>query len=160
MSEVTFAKALEMLSRDESPRRTPYDDATGKPIKAPVGHVTIGIGRNLEARPLSNQVMMMILREDVDEATRDARAVLGNETWESLTENRKLGFINLAFNLGRIGLQGFRKLIAATQAGDWLKAGEELRTSLWARQVDPMQIVNKGRDDRVIKLIRDDIYDY
>lgn len=158
--ELSFTKAYKMFSRDELPRRTPYDDATGKPIKAPVGNVTVGIGRNLDAKPLSNQVIMMILREDVDDAIRDARAVLGETVWSQLSENRRLGFVNLAFNMGRVGLQTFKKMLKAASEQNWAECGKELRNSLWARQVDPHSLPNQGRDDRVIKLIEEDIYEY
>jgi len=149
-----------MLSIDEGIRYMPYDDATGLFLVAPVGLITIGIGRNLEANPLEEKVVRLIFRLDLRIAKKDAVAVIGIVSWEGLSENRKLGLVNLAFNLGRTRLSGFKKMISAIKAQDFVTAGKELRDSRWAGQVDRHSRAGEGRDDRVIALIEKDRYDY
>lgn len=153
-------RCYQMLTRDEGVVRTPYDDATGLPIKAPKGNVTIGVGHNLDAKPLSNGAILAILTDDVEEATLVAQDIVGLAVWAKLSLNRRLALINLAFSLGPSGLRSFKKMLAAVAGSDWSKAGSELRNSLWARQVDTAQVPNQGRDDRVVRLLEDDEYEY
>jgi GH24 family phage-related lysozyme (muramidase) len=110
MTKVNFAKAKRMLLQDEGLRRVCYDCGTGKPLFAPVGHTTLGIGHNLDAHPLSNEVIDLLLKEDIERAEREAAAVIDAEIYETLSENRKLGLINLAFNLGEAGLRDFDRM--------------------------------------------------
>lgn len=154
------SKAIQMLSRDEGSRNYPYDDATGYPVKAPLGNLTVGIGHNLDSKPLSDTVIYCILSEDIDIATNTAIDIIGHETWDKLSENRKLALINLAFNMRPQSLRSFKHMLEAIRSDDWETAGKELRDSLWSRQVDPRQHLNQGRDDRVIKLLEKDEYDY
>lgn len=154
------ARIFVMLARDEGVRYKPYDDKTRKDIKAPIGSVTLGIGRNLDAKPLSNALVLAILREDVADAIADAKSVIGESLFESLSANRKLALINLAFNLGRSRLAGFTRMIRAIKSGQWTVAGQELRDSQWWYDVDPKQQPGEGRDDRVYNLLVRDRYDY
>lgn len=153
-------QAFEMLTQDEGVKRTAYDDATGKVIKAPEGNVSIGVGHNLDAKPLSNSIILAILKEDVNEAMATAIEVVGPEIWDKLSANRRLALINLTFSMGGQGLKSFRRMLAAIIKSDWAGAGDELKGSLWATQVDRNQKPNQGRDDRVLRLLRDDIYEY
>lgn len=147
------SKLFTMMIADEGLRRTAYDDATGVELKA-TGNVTIGIGHNLDANPLSIAIIKAILLEDVDTAIDDAKAVLGEALWSELSENRQLAFINLTFNMGRGGLAEFRKMLAAVSVSDWQTAALELRDSLWAKQVQA------GRVERVVRLIELDEFTY
>lgn len=161
MSDQSFhSKIFNMLNRDEGCFRVCYDDATGLPIHAPVGNISIGIGHNLAAKPLPNTIIFELLKLDVADAISDAKSALGVEVYEKLTENRKLAIINLAFNMGVIRLRSFVKMIAAIKADDYELAAKELRSSMWATQVDPKCRPNEGRDDRVITLLEKDRYDY
>jgi len=160
MQNEFYRLAFQMLSLDEGVQRRPYDDATGKVIKAPEGNVTIGVGHNLDANPISNAVMLALLTEDVNEAIQAAKEILGSTAWDQLSLNRKLGLINLTFSVGGSGLRRFKKMIAAIIRKDWSTVGQELGSSLWTRQVNRNKTLGKGRDYRVIKLLKDDEYEY
>jgi len=160
VQEPVSDKIFTMLTRDEGVQRMPYDDATGVPVRAPKGFLTIGVGHNLDSKPLSNAVIYQILSEDVAVATATAKDVVGIEVWDGLTENRKLALINLAFSMKPQSLRSFKKMLSAIRRSDWPAAGQELRESLWAKQVDPKCQPNQGRDDRVINLLEKDQYDY
>ena len=153
-------KIFDMLALDEGIERRPYDDSTGKAVKAPVGNLTIGVGRNLDAKPLSNSIILAILKEDVNDAIQDVKAIIGERVWELLSDNRKMALINLAFSLGERGLRKFQRMLTAIIENDFKKAGDELQQSLWAKQVDRRNSPLEGRDYRVIRLLRDDIYEY
>ena len=149
-----------MLRRDEGERGRPYDDATGSTIKAPHGNVTLGIGHNTDANPLSPAAMAYICREDALEAQAVARRLVGVDTWAKMGPRRRLALINLAFTMGERRLSGFTEMLKAVREGNWFRAGFELQRSKWWTQVDPRQIPNQGRDDRVFFLLTKEEFRY
>jgi len=54
---------------------------------------------------------------------------------EHLDYVRRGALINMCFNLGIYGLLGFKKALAAIQAGEWELAAEEMLDSKWHTQV-------------------------
>lgn len=120
----------------------------------PVGIATIGVGVNLEetrntarlARlghdpaavlagraQLSEAQIDALLAEDVDLAVADARAVV--EVFDELDQARQAVLVDMAFNLGRTRLLGFRRMRAALVARDFERAADEMVASAWYRQV-------------------------
>lgn len=118
------------LERDEGTqirngRHVIYDDSVGVP--------TVGYGRNLRDKGLSQREADYLLDNDI----RDARAgVVARLPWAiGLPEARLAVLINMAFNLGLAGLLSFKKTLAAVQQGDYETAGLEMLDSKWRRQV-------------------------
>ena len=69
--------AARLVRQHEGVRYEPYDDATGKrPIA--LGHITIGVGRNLEARPLTDDEVDYLLANDLAENEKQVRKWLGS----------------------------------------------------------------------------------
>ena len=93
-----------------------------------------------------------MLQEDIQTAERDCRRIFG-ELFDKWGENRRLGWINLAFNLGRTRLLQFRNTLRAARIEDWSEVEKGLRASLWFRQV-------KGRAERVIGMICHEKFPY
>lgn len=133
-----------MLEVDEGLRLKPYRCTAGK--------ITIGIGRNLEDVGISKETALSMLDEDIISAEHTCHNLLGPEfaTWG---ENRKLGWVNIAFNLGANSLSKFRNTIAAAKKNDWSSVRENLKSSLWYKQVGK-------RAERVISMICDEKYPY
>lgn len=146
----------DMLKFDEGCRNLPYDDATSLSLSAPVGKMTIGIGRNLNAKPLSNNAIYYLFLEDLSDAICDARMVLGYDAFERLSFPRKAALINLAFNMGATRLATFKRMLKAIREENWERAAVELLDSKWASQVDPKKRKEQGRDYRVYKLLFDE----
>lgn len=131
------------LERDEGYRATPYVDT--------VGIYTIGIGRNLEAAPLTGPEWRALLDAgelSVSVSHAGAQRLLGNGViaaqrqctqafgwWPNLDEVRREVLVNLTFNIGMQRLVGFQKMLAAVKAGDYDIAAEELLDSRYAQQV-------------------------
>jgi lysozyme len=115
----------EQLIRDEGKHLTPYRDT--------LGLLTIGVGHNLDAHGISEEVCDLLLTEDIARTLGGLRARLG--WYADLAEPRRAVLENMAFNMGVGGLLGFRKMLAAIQAGAWSKAADEMLDSDWARQV-------------------------
>lgn len=149
------------LERHEDLRTHVYDDATGKRLSAgekPKGHPTIGIGRNLRARPLSDAEKALLRENRPDLGERDlfkdgiteeeAWYLVGNDVqatvaemdkrlpwWRNMTEVRQRALVNMAFNMGVDGLLGFKKMLGAMRAGQFDRAAKEAISSKWAGQV-------------------------
>lgn len=125
------------LINDEDLRQKPYRDS--------VGILTIGVGRNLEDKGLSRAECLLLLDNDITDALADCRAVVGN--FDELNAVRQEVLANMALNLGRKRLQGFRKMLAAIARLDFEVAAVEMLDSKWAQQV-------KGRADRLTYAMR------
>lgn len=141
---MSIDKAKKMLSVDEGLRLKPYRCTAGK--------LTIGYGRNLDDVGISERIADEMLKEDLEVARKTCQRIFGPlfDTW---SENRQLGWINLAFNLGRVRLLKFKNTIRAAQIEDWFEVENGLRQSLWFKQV-------KGRAERVIGMICHETFPY
>lgn len=134
---MNFDKAKKMIALDEGLRLKPY--------KCTAGKLTIGYGKNIEDLGISQATADQMLQEDLERALRDCQRIFGS-LFDRWSENRRLGWINLAFNLGHSRLLQFRNTIRAARVDDWAEVEKGLRGSLWFRQV-------KGRAERVIGMI-------
>lgn len=141
---------MSMIERHEGRRNKPY--------RCPAGRLTIGVGHNMEARPLPRDMQAFLdkhgyitdgmvdqlLITDLGDAMRDAIEVVGAQVWDTLTLARQYAIIDMTFTLGAGGLRKFRRFLAAVRAGEWTRAADEIRASRYYRQLggDPA-----GTDD-------------
>lgn len=117
----TLAQRIE---RHEGRRPHLYYDTTGNP--------TIGVGRNLK-RGLSDDEINLMRDNDIRRASIDLLKAL---PWSSgLATMRREVLTELSFNMGIGKLLGFKKMLAACEAGDYATAAAEMQSSLWAGQV-------------------------
>jgi lysozyme len=115
----------DQLIRDEGVRLFPYKDT--------VGVLTIGVGRNLDARGISHATAEQMLDEDIAVHTHE---LLLRHPWiADLDDARKGVMINLAFNLGVAGLSSFKLTLQAVRDGDYHLAAARMLLSKWAHQV-------------------------
>lgn len=110
---------------DEGKRNKPYRDTVGK--------LTIGVGRNLDDKGLSDGEIAILLEHDINDAEQDARALVPN--FDRMSDARKAVLINMALNLGRARLAGFRRFLAALSHENYALASAEMLDSQWAKQV-------------------------
>lgn len=118
-------KIMADLRRDEGFMQYPYH-CTG-------GALTIGYGRNLDAKGISHAEADILLRNDVVEAQADLERVCPLAS--SLSDNRYRALLNMVFNLGSSRFMTFRNMLAAIRAGNYDRAADEMLDSKWARQV-------------------------
>lgn len=125
MTDADRAALVSMLKRHEGVRLMPYKDSRGL--------LTIGCGRNIEARGITSDESDFLLNNDIDLCVRG----LGkNYPWfADLDAARSMALIDLAFNLGLAGLAAFTKFLAAMARTDYENAADELRASAWYSQV-------------------------
>lgn len=151
-------KLTKMLILHEGCVLTVYQDS--------LGIDTIGIGRNIEHRGITDKELSFLGYYDIVEVytkgiTEDsARHLLENDISiverellevhpcvEFLTDNRIIVLLNMAFNLGVPRLCKFSKMWAAIHEEDFDAASREMLDSKWARQV-------KGRATELADLMR------
>lgn len=113
-----------MLIRQEGVRLRLYTDSAGK--------LTIGIGRCIEDVGISLEEAHYLLDNDIMNATIDAQKL---HVFSMLDPVRQDVLVNLVFNMGLRTVQGFKKCLAALEAGNWNEAAAELRDSKWSMQV-------------------------
>ena len=118
-------QSITKLKDFEGLRLKTYTDTTG--------HLSIGWGRNLDSRGISYDEAEMMLANDLDIATAEARS---NFDWfDRLDPVRQDFIVIMIFNIGVPRLKGFKKMLAAIEAQDSGRAGTELVDSTWAKQV-------------------------
>ena len=132
-------KLINDLKRDEGFRKSPYECSKG--------HLTIGYGRNLDAKGITEEEAKILLINDIVDAEMDLEQVLPGA--ESLGENRHRALINMVYNLGINRFIGFKKMLKAINEGDFDRAADEMRNSLWHKQVG-------SRVERLAELMRKD----
>jgi len=127
-----------MVSQHEGLRLKPYRDS--------VGIWTIGYGRNLQDVGIRQDEARLMLENDLTVAMNDARFLF--DDFAALTPNRQRVLVDMAFNLGRTRLAGFKAMWAALERGDYHAAAAEMKDSRWARQVG-------NRADRLARMMKE-----
>ena len=118
-------KLKNLLVQHETYKQFPYIDTTG--------HLTVGIGRNLNDRGISLGEALYLLDEDIHYFTHKLSYLLN--FWDSLNEERQIVLVDMCFNLGVQGLLGFKEMMLAIEARDFDRAAQEMLDSKWASQV-------------------------
>ena len=153
-----LSKLLDMLIRDEGMERKVYKDS--------LGIETIGVGRNIEDRPLTLEELRSIglddmkdLRENgislygaryilrVDVSIAERELLAAQPCVAILNAPRQMVCVNMAFNLGMPRLNKFKKMWSAIEDEDYNNAAVEMLDSRWAEQV-------KGRATRLSDIMR------
>ncbi|MBE0370295.1 glycoside hydrolase family protein [Pseudoalteromonas sp. MMG013] len=104
-----------------------------KPYKCTAGKLTIGVGRNLQERGITEQEAEYLLDNDITMVLGQVSKQL--PVFNQLSEVRKLVLLNMAFNLGIQGLKRFKKMLAALCVEEFNLAAQEMLDSKWAEQV-------------------------
>lgn len=127
---------VSQLIHHEGIRLTIYEDTAGVP--------TIGVGRNLRSKGITNGEAMLLLDHDIDECVHD----LTTFAWfPNLDPVRQRVLIDLRFNLGPNGLRNFRQMLHAFAIGDWDTAANEMLDSKAGRML-------KDRYGRLARMTR------
>ena len=116
---------IQQLVEHEGLELFPYEDT--------LGIVTIGVGRNLEERGISEDEAFYLLGNDIeviwDELVKQHPIV------EDLDDQRQMVLLDMAFNMGVPRLGKFKKMWAAIEEGDMNEASKQALDSRWADQV-------------------------
>jgi len=143
-----------MIKRHEGWRDRPY--------LCSAGHRTIGYGWNLDANPLPDDIAAYLNRHGCilpEHGERLLTIAIGAATFQchmlcpafnTFSQERQNALVDFVFNVGLGTAKKFVKATTAINAGDWGKAAEEMKDSLWYHQVgaraDDIIDMIKGRD--------------
>ncbi len=116
--------ALALLKQHEGFEQFPYADS--------LGTLTIGYGRNLQARGLAEHEASYLLEHDIDLAEKYLGAY---DYYVELSGYRKAVLIDMMVNMGPSRLAKFIRMHAALLNRDYELAALEMLDSKWAGQV-------------------------
>ena len=115
-----------------------------KVYKDSVGIETIGIGRNLVDRGITEEEARYLCQNDIDIVEQELSRNFPVVTY--LDDVRQRVLLDMAFNLGIPRLSKFKNMWAAIHCGDYATAATEMLDSKWARQV-------KGRAKKLSQMM-------
>lgn len=104
-----------------------------KAYSCPAGKITVGYGRNLEDKGLSEVEADYLLINDISEIEASLSSRL--YWFMKLGAVRRAVLIDMAYNLGINGLLSFKRTLAHIEKGDYEAAAIEMLDSRWADQV-------------------------
>ena len=137
MDNLNYEKLAARVRRNEGLSYLPY--------RCSAGALTIGYGHNLDARGIDIEVAELLLKQDLEIAEKEVKNAF---IWWPKLDDARLGvLVEMCFNLGISRLVGFKKMLAAVEAGDYTRAAKEMLDSKWARQV-------KGRAVELAKIMQ------
>lgn len=118
-------KLIVQLKAHEGVRQHVYLDTEG--IE------TIGVGRNLVHRGLSNDEIELMLANDIRDFQEEVEKAF--PWWSDLDDVRQRVIVDMAFNMGLGSLSKFVNTLSHIEDGRYEEAGVEMLDSKWARQV-------------------------
>ena len=104
-----------------------------KPYKCTADKLTIGYGRNLEDRGITEEEAEYLLKNDVQDFIDKV-----DERWpwvQGLDLPRRWVVYNMAFNMGIEGLAKFVNTLEAMSLGEYERAANGMEQSKWYSQV-------------------------
>ena len=123
-----FSKHLEWA---EGRRAFPYMDSVGK--------ITIGVGRNLDDRGLSQLEIDLLKSNDMASAVEDASTL---PYFAELDDVRQVVIADMVFNMGIKRFRGFINTNKALESHDYERAANEMVDSRWYRQTKRRAVRN------------------
>lgn len=98
-----------------------------------LGIWTIGVGRNIQERGISEETAMQMLDEDIEIVIEELDERLPE--WQNYPVSVREALVDLAFNMGIPRLLTFKRTLAALNRQEWGIAANELLDSRYAKQV-------------------------
>ena len=124
------ARLIGQLRLHEGERERAYRDSEG--------YLSIGVGRNLDAKGLRRDEIDYLLANDIADARRELDRYL--PWWRGLDPVRQRVLIDMMFNMGpgapgRGGLLSFVNTLSEIRRGNYAIAADMMLASKWAGQV-------------------------
>lgn len=130
-----------------------------KPYSCPAGKLTIGVGHNIDAHPLpdvlahhldtfgciTEDMAFELLEDDVAQSVTDCHRLYRD--FDKFSERRQWALIDFLFNVGMTTARSFYATNRAINRADWNYAADQMKKSLWARQVG-------SRSETITEMVR------
>jgi lysozyme len=94
---------------------------------------TIGVGRNLDDRGVTEDEARYLLKNDI--AIVEEELLRNKPSVADLDGVRQRILVDMGFNLGIPTLLKFQNMWTAIEDEDWIEASEQMLDSRWAKQV-------------------------
>ena len=117
------------------------------PYYCSVGKTTIGVGRNLSDKGISQEESRFMLNNDIEECFNDLKTIFMHP-FEQFPESIQHCLIDMRFQLGYSGFRKFKKMIKAANNRNMEDMIKEMRDSNWYRQVP-------ARAEHLIEIIKE-----
>jgi len=124
---MNISQVRQLLLKHEGLRFTPYRCSAGK--------LTIGIGRNLEDKGITEQEALYLFENDIQECARDLANNVFHGLFFEFPDGIQTVLINMRFQLGAKGFRSFKKMIKAVLDRDYPEMINQMEDSKWYRQV-------------------------
>ena len=122
------------MNRDRLRSQLRVDEGTVlKVYKCPAGYLTIGTGRNLEGKGITQAEADYLLDNDINECWGQLNSAY--PWFSALDDVRQEVLVNMCFNLGFAGLSKFKNTLGLIEKGDYANASYAMKASIWAGQV-------------------------
>lgn len=105
-----------------------------KPYKCTAGKLTIGIGRNLDDRGITEVEAKFLLENDLAECEEDLKVIFLDQFYY-LPEQTQMVLMDMRFQLGPGRFRKFKKMIQAVKQSDPQEMIKQMKDSRWYRQV-------------------------
>ena len=132
---------------DKIQRLVMHEGCRLQPYYCTRGKQTIGVGRNLDDNPLTDeerrvcgdwehgitkQSAFYLLRNDIKRCEKECRKEIA--FYELLDDERQYALLDMVFQLGIGGVKKFKKMLMAMACGYWEDASKECLNSKYAQQ--------------------------
>lgn len=124
MTPESRQKLRSLLVQNESYRQFPYTDTTG--------HLTVGIGRNLSNRGISQNEAFTLLDDDILYFISKLDSLFS--FYSSIDDIRQIVLVDICFNVGINGLLKFKNMLGFLEKKDWENAANEILNSNAAKE--------------------------
>ena len=130
----------QLLLKHEGLKLTPYRCTAGK--------LTIGVGRNIEEKGITEEEALFLLRNDIKKCKWDLANSIFKSQFYNFPELIQNVLINMRFQLGYTGFRNFRKMIKAFQSKNYEEAVVQMKDSNWYNQTT-------GRANDLISIVKE-----
>lgn len=130
----------DLIKKHEGKRLRPYRCTAGK--------LTIGYGRNIEDKGITEAEAEFMLDNDINVIIRACKETF---SWFIFLDNvRQAVIVSMIYNLGFAGFLKFKNTIAHIRNKEWDKAADNMLQSKWAEQVGnrALELAEMMRDGR------------
>ena len=131
-NQIFLDRIVEMLKRHEGLRLNPYHCSANK--------LTIGIGRNLQDRGITESEAFYLLHGDINLVQEELTKNWG--VWRTFPEKARLVCIDMTFQMGITTFMKFKETRKLMELGKWLEASEEVLRSRYAVQTPNRALYN------------------
>jgi len=141
---IDYKKLEAQLIIDEGKKLSVYLDSEGLPTVG-IGHLIQKVDYLKIGDSITDERCSILFRNDVDIAVSSCKKLMPN--FGSYPDEVQQILCNMMFNMGIGRLSGFKKMLAAIDAKNYIEAANQMKNSRWYTQT-------KGRAIRLTERMR------